>query len=87
MGEAKPFLLQKRQNEKRGLENNKQMLLLSSFSLKTKFVEPTLITEADKYHFDLQMTRKKINGKLVETQSPETMLKGKGYHLYMLKIQ
>lgn len=41
----------------------------SSLSLKTKFVEATLVAQLDKYYSDLQMTRKKTNGKLMETQS------------------
>jgi len=56
--------------------------------MKTKILEGTLIPEVDNYHFDLQMKRKgkkcQANG---NSWSPESILKGKGYHLGMLKTQ
>lgn len=56
--------------------------------MKIKFVEATLISEVDKNQFDLQMKeRKKKKWQVnVKSWSPETILKGKGYHLYMLKL-
>ena len=55
--------------------------------MKIKFVEATLISEVDKNQFDLQMKERKKKWQVnVKSWSPETILKGKGYHLYMLKL-